>query len=193
MRLLRNTQDFNRTVNTDDVNTQVYIFTKYFINCLNDCAPFVTKEIRRPFAPWMNDHIREAMIHRDDTRRKLKCDRLNTTLFEQYKREKKHIRTLIAEGKARHYNNKFQESRGNTSKTWRTIKEIIPNFAKNGNDHTFDADVNKANEYNVHFANIGKNTYQKTQEILHGANVPDFRYETVILRVKTILDLNLLT
>ncbi len=68
------------------------------------------------------------------------------------------------------------------SKTWKTIREIIPNSAKNANDHTHDIDVNKANEYNVHFANIGKNTYHKTQEILHGANVPDFRYGTVILR-----------
>lgn len=182
LRLLQNTQDFNRIFNTDDVNTQVYIFTKYFIDCLNDCAPFVTKEIRRPFAPWMNDHIREAMIHRDDTRRKLKCDRLNTGLFEQYKREKKRVRTLIAEGKAKYYNNKFKESRNNMSKTWRTIREIIPNSTNNANNHTFDSDVNKAEEYNVHFSNIGKNTYQKTQEILHDANVPDFRYEPVILR-----------
>ncbi len=83
LRLLQNTQNFNRMFNTDDVNTQVYVFTKYFIDCLNDCAPFVTKEIIRPFSPWMNDHIREAMIHRYDTRRQLKCDRLNTTLFEQ--------------------------------------------------------------------------------------------------------------
>ncbi len=59
------------------------------------------------------------------------------------------------------------------SKTWRTIREIIPNSANNANDHTHDVDVNKANEYNVHFANIGKNTYQKTLEILH---------RTVILR-----------
>ncbi len=122
------------------------------------------------------------MIHRDDTRRKLKCDRLNITLFEQYKREKKRVRTLIAEGKAKYYDNKFQESRGNMSKTWRNIREVIPNSANNANDHTFDADVNKANESNVNFVNIGKNTYQKTQEILHGANVPDFRYGTEILR-----------
>ncbi len=149
---------------------------------MNDCASFVTKEIRRPFAPWMNDHIREAMIHRDDTRRKLKCDCLNTTLFEQYKREKKRTRTLIAEGKAKYYNNKFQESRGNLSETWTTIRKIIPNFANNANDYTFDADVNKTNEYNVHFSNIGKNTYQKIQEIFHAANVPDFRHGTVILK-----------
>ncbi len=68
------------------------------------------------------------------------------------------------------------------SKTWRAIREIIPNSGNNANDHTYGADVNKANEYNVNFANISKNTYQKTQEILHGANVPGFKYGTVIVR-----------
>ncbi len=116
LRLLHNIQDINRILNTDDVNTHVDIFTIHFIDCLNDCAPFVTKEIKRPFAPWMNHHIQEAMNQRDDTRKKLKCDRFNITLLEQYKRKKKHVGPLSAEAKAKYYHNELQESRSNLSK-----------------------------------------------------------------------------
>ena len=88
-RILQNSEHFNMILLTDDVNRQVEIFTSNFITCLNDCAPYVTKEIRRPFAPWINDDLRDAMKMRDDTRTKLKSDRNNATLLTQYKREKK--------------------------------------------------------------------------------------------------------
>ncbi len=179
LRLLQNIQDFNRILNIDDVNTQVDIFTNNFIDCLNDCAPFVTKEIKRPIAPWMNDHMQEAMNQRDNTRKNLKYDRLNLTLLEQYKRVKTRVTSLFAEVKAKHYHNELEESRSNMSKTWKTIKEIVPNSKNNTNNQIFDSDVDKANEFNYHFANIGKNTYEKTQEILHGGNVPTFRQDAV--------------
>ncbi len=69
-RLLQNMADFNTILNTDDVNMQVDIFTQNFIDCLHDCAPFVTKEIKRPFAPCLKHHIRDAMNQRDDTHKK---------------------------------------------------------------------------------------------------------------------------
>ncbi len=42
--------------------------------------PLVTKEMKRPSAPWMNNSIREAVNIRNSTRVKLKCDRHNTDL-----------------------------------------------------------------------------------------------------------------
>ena len=105
LRLLQNKHDFNMILQTDDLNTQVDIFTENFIKCLNDCAPFITKEIKRPFTQWMNDDIREAMNLRDDTRKNLKSDRYNIILQEQYKHEKKRVKTLIKKGKAEHYRN----------------------------------------------------------------------------------------
>ena len=71
LRLLQNKQSFNMILQTDDMNTQVDIFTVNFTKCFNDCAPFITKEIKRPFAPWMNDDMREAMNLRDNTRKNL--------------------------------------------------------------------------------------------------------------------------
>ena len=142
--LFERTQDFNMILNTDDVNKQVDIFSANFIKCLNECAPLVTKEIKRPFAPWMNDSIREAMNIRNTTRVKLKCDRHNTSLQEQYKQEKKHVKTLIDECRTRHYRNELNNNKGN-SKTWKIIKEIVPNSKSTSNVLNFDNAVDKAN------------------------------------------------
>ncbi len=67
------------------------------------------------------------------------------------------------------------------SKTWKAIREIVPSSKNNTNGQIFDADVSKVNEYNLHVGNVGKNTYERTQEILHGANVSNLRHENVIL------------
>ena len=118
----------------------------------------------------MNDSILEAMNIRNTTRVKLKCDRHNTSLQEQYKQEKKHVKTLIDECRTRHYRNELNNNKGNFSKTWKTIKEIVPNSKTTSNVLNFDNAVDKANEFNSYFANVGKNIYSKTQEVIHGEN-----------------------
>lgn len=176
LRLLENYENFNKILKTDDVNKQVDIFNSNFIKCLDACAPYVTKQIKRPFAPWMNNRLQEAMECREDTRKKLQSDRYNIVLQEQYKQRKKCVKSLIVESKTEYYRNKLQENRGNVSKTWKTIREIVPNCKNNATDFNFDDKVNKANDFNAHFANVGENTYRKTQEILHGENVSYFNY-----------------
>ncbi len=112
--LLRNVDSFNRILMTDNVNSQVNIFNTAFNECLNECAPFVTKEVRRPFAPWMNDELRGAMRIRNDIGNQLKCDRNNIVLQDRYKHEKRNVKSLIAGTKAQHYNSIFNDNRGNT-------------------------------------------------------------------------------
>ena len=137
----------------------------------------------------MNDDIREAMNLRDDTRKNLKSDRYTITLQEQYKYETKRVKTLIKEGKAEHYRNEFLNNKDNTSKAWKTIRKIFPNCKSNTNGCNFDNEMDKDNEFNVHFSNVGKNTYEKTQEILHVENVTCFSDENVILVMVAVLDL----
>ncbi len=74
---------------TDDVNYQLKFFNDNFIKCLDRCAPVVTKEIKRPFSSWFTDEIRDAIKRRDDVRNKLKGERANSTIWEQYRYEKK--------------------------------------------------------------------------------------------------------
>ena len=51
----------NRILDTDNVNTQVDILTKSFIKCLDQCAPLVTSEINQPFAPWIDQDLRNII------------------------------------------------------------------------------------------------------------------------------------
>ncbi len=124
---------------------------------MDACAPCVTKQIKRPFSPWMSFCLREAMNLRDDTKKKLKSDRYNTALQEQYKHEKERVKTLIPECKVTYNGKKCLDNKGNISKTWATIKEIVPACKNHSREYNFDDESKKANEFNVHFANVGRN------------------------------------
>lgn len=83
--LLDKTFVLNSIIHTDDVNAQVKIFTENFKECLDHCAPIVTKEIKRPYAPWINDDIKAVMKVRDNLQKSLKINRCNVALQKQYK------------------------------------------------------------------------------------------------------------
>lgn len=140
----------------------------------------VTKEIKKPFAPWLNNSIREAKDIRNTTRVKLKCDHNDADLQEEQQQEEKRVKTLIAECKVRYYRDEFLNNKGNISKTWKTIREIVP-YSKNirNANSNFDNVVDKSNEFSSYFANVGKNTDTKIQEIIHCENVPCPVYENV--------------
>ncbi len=70
--LINESYKLTQIFHTDNVDTQVNIFTDTFNQCLNTCAPLVTKVVRRPFAPWINDSIEAAIGHRNEIQRKLK-------------------------------------------------------------------------------------------------------------------------
>ncbi len=47
----------NKIFTTDNVVTQIHIFNEHFIKCLEACANIVTKEVKRPFAPWITEDL----------------------------------------------------------------------------------------------------------------------------------------
>ncbi len=75
----------------------------------------------------MNNSVREALNTRNTIRVELKCDRHNSGLLNKNEQGKKGVKTLIAECKARYYHNEFLNSKVKISKTWKTIKRIVPN------------------------------------------------------------------
>ena len=115
--LEQNSPAMNKIFLTDNVNDQVRIFTDVFTKTLDACAPFVTKVIRRPPAPWMSDDIRHAILVRNNVHNKLKGDRHNTALQEEYKKEKKLVTALIKNAKSSFHNKQFHDRRGNTAAT----------------------------------------------------------------------------
>ncbi len=54
-RLKGEIHNLNKIFTTDNVDKHLHIFNECFIKCFDSCAPFVTKIIKRSFAPWITD------------------------------------------------------------------------------------------------------------------------------------------
>ncbi len=157
----------NKIFATDNINTQVNILTNTFNNCLNYCAPLVTKELKRPFAPWINGHLRALMHERNTTQINLKNDRSNVDLQLKYSRLKKEVKKSINQTRSEYYSNKFGANKRNSAATWSVLIQIISTdkckvpMELNNDEGTVR---NKVKVFNNFFANVGKHTFEKTQQ-----------------------------
>ena len=124
--LLDEADSLNSILQTDCVDNQVKTLTTTFIKCLDVCAPIVTKETKRPPAPWIDAEVKIAMSERDRLHKEFKRDRQNTIAEENYKSEKKRVKSLISLKKRNFYREKFEKCKGNIKGTWSVIRQIIP-------------------------------------------------------------------
>ena len=172
--LLNESQVLNGILNTDDVNKQVPILTNTFMNCLNTCAPFITKEIIRPPAPWIDSEVKEAMKKRDALNKEFKLNKQNNIAELNYRQEKKRVNSLLSDKKKNHYRNEFIKNKGNMKGTWKVIDKIIPKCKKStreivDEDHDLHS---KAEDFNKYFAAVGENAYKESQEqIINNPNL----------------------
>ena len=172
--LFSKTHQFNDILLTDNVNNQIKIFNKIFTECLDYVAPFVTKEIRRPYAPWFNEDTRQAITNKNNTLLNLKNNRSDIHLQQEFKKQKKMVKSCITTAKSNYYLKQFNDNKGNIKGTWNVIKEIVPNRKSSPNTNNFDNVEEKASEFNKFFANVGKNTYVESQEMLSKFNLPEY-------------------
>ena len=158
----------NGILHTDEVNTQVKILSTVMNKCINDCAPVVTREIVRPPAPWINEDIKKSMKERDSLQRNLKYAKYNEELRDEYKEQKRKVKSEINKGRKSYYREEFNRNKNNISGSWKTVKNMLGD-----NNDKFDLTaeskenlIAKAEKFNEYFANVGKSTYEKTQEEL---------------------------
>ena len=59
--ILERTPALNEILNTDNIDIQVPIITKIMNECIDNCAPVLTKQMIRPPAPWIDQGIKLAM------------------------------------------------------------------------------------------------------------------------------------
>ncbi len=85
----------------------------------------------------------------------------------QRKAEKNYVRALIRQSKTKHYHNQFNACKGNTAATWKVIRGIVPGKNEKFINHNFENTKEKAEEFHNFFANVVKNTFEKTQHNLH--------------------------
>ena len=205
--LLNENLTLNDILYTDNVNIQVDILTVTFNKCLNECAPIVTREITRPFSPWINQALRRIIDNKNVLKLRLKNDRANISLHNQFKLEKRRVENLLSNAKKDHFKGKFDECKGKSGETWKVVEEMIPGIRKNGKRVDHDEPVLKAEEFNEYFAKVGEMAFKKSQEGIQGSilrtpavnnarsNIVNFRPQpvdinTVILVFKDLNDTN---
>ena len=89
----------NSILDTDDVNYQVGVFTKVFNDNLDECAPIITTEITRPPAPWIDDSLKKCIDEKNELKYRLKRDRSNLSLSNDFKETKKFVAHCLTTAK----------------------------------------------------------------------------------------------
>ncbi len=157
-----NINHMNKILHTDNVNEQANILTSVLNHSLEKCAPIVSKEISRPPSPWMNDEIKEVIRAKKEARKLLKNDRYNITLQNQYRNVKKQVKQIITNTKKDYYHKELANSSNNIASTWNIIKNMVPSSKIKSGISLTDSEGSTVDSFNAFFANVGKNTFDKT-------------------------------
>ncbi len=64
--LLSENKTLDNIYSTDNVNSQVEVLNSVFLKCLHFCAPFVTKELKRRFAPWLTEELKTLILQKNN-------------------------------------------------------------------------------------------------------------------------------
>jgi len=91
--------------------------------------------MRQHRSPWLNNDIRDFMIHRDNVAKLTKRDNCNTSLFEDLKRLKRQRKSRIrSEAKAQGL---IALSSKNPKDPWKFIKEVTFTATGTNDNHNY--------------------------------------------------------
>ncbi len=124
------TNSLRPILDTDNIDVQTNILTNTFRSWLDLCAPMVSAKLRRPHAPFLTDEILQLMNKRNGKQRNLKQDRLNSNLQQEYKAQKRQVKTMMSTDRKEYYNKEFNLSKGNTGAVWRLIRDTVPSIKR---------------------------------------------------------------
>lgn len=171
--LLNNSHLLNRILDTDDSNCQVIIFTDVFNNCLDQCAPYVTTEITRPPAPWIDDDMKKIIYEKNKLKERLKSNRSNHLLDSEFKDSKKLVEHCLRTSKKQHFNTEFHNCKGDSGATWKVVEGMLPGLKSRDKNLAFENPLQKAEDFNDYFASVGEIAYRKSQEGLDNTIEPE--------------------
>ncbi len=110
------------------------------------------------------------MSTRNVLQTRLKHDRNNAELQQQYKQERNRVKSLLRDAEQSYYRDKMYDCRGNSAVTWKIIKDITPNRKEANNNNNFVNELEMAEKFNDLFVSVGERTYQTTQNNLSNSN-----------------------
>ncbi len=164
-------------------------------------------KINKSFTPWLNAEIRSSVAARNALQTRVKYDRYNVELQEQYRQKRNRVKFLLQNAERDYCKKELENCKGDISATCRLMRNIVSS-KKINSDYGHTDDIVKAEELNEAFINVGKRTFEKTQNELDNVNGEreilhrdDIVYEqlsrsepvdanTVILTIKHLKNIN---
>ena len=70
---------------------------------------------------------------------------------------------MLRNAEQQYYREQFLDNRGNSAATWKIIKNIVPNKKSTNINFERENELERAEEFNKLFVDVGKRTFEKTQ------------------------------
>ena len=121
-------------------------------------APIKSLRLKKRSNPWMTHDIIKLMYERDYVHAKATQSN-DSKLWQDYRNLRNKVTCIIKERKNAYFNDIHTLCRNDPPKMWSEIKRLVP--GKNKHSH-ITCDIS-ANDFNHHFANIGKKMNSKFQ------------------------------
>ena len=131
---------------------------------MDECAPFITAEITRPPAPWIDENLEKIIHEKNLLKERLNQDRSNQLLNDVFKNTKKQVEHCLRTAKKQHFKTEFYDCKGDSGATWKVAEGMLPGLRSKGRSLDFEDPVQKAEDFNKYFASIGEIAYRKSQE-----------------------------
>ncbi len=141
------------------------------------------------------------------TKKKLKQDRLNWNLQQEYKALKKQVKAMMSAASKEYYNKELNSSNCNTAVVWRLIREVVSSTKNTNNGNNIKSSI--IEEFNHFLANDGRKAVEAFKKSItpeseensiqfyhvHASSQNTFRQEpvdanTVILTIKQLKESN---
>ena len=165
-------KDFNweDLYNIEDPNEGWDLIYERVINILENMCPEKTFKVNCYREEWMNKDIMEKIINKDKALKKAKKSN-NQEDWDLAKRLRNETGKLVKNARKQHFQDEYENSKGDPKRFWRNIYDIIPknktNKGKINLKNQYGEEINSektASYINDFFTDIGPNLASKFRE-----------------------------
>ena len=131
-------QNWYPVLNSSNVNEAWNKMKNIVLEVFDKHAPRIMKKVRGKLAPWLTDDVKKLMNERDKLLRKSRKSPHTEFYKTEYKKTRNAVNIAIRRAKATYYKDLLREnSTGDPSKFWKTVKSTYPGKAKSSSKSQF--------------------------------------------------------
>lgn len=157
--------NWNEKLNGVNVDEDYNVFNETFTKLYDECIPLKKCSVNRkkePLSPWITKGLLKSINNKNKLYKKYKKIP-NDENLQKYKMYRNKLDSLIRKSKRQYFENKFNKSKNDMQKTWKTINNITGrNKQQKVQSQFVNSDGEKitnpqtiSNDFNDFFVNIG--------------------------------------